>query len=121
MERIIGSRIEHVLRVSVITLLCYPDATLLAIQPLLTSRDFRQMVLQYVLDEHIRSFWEREYDTLTPKIPAEVISPILNEVGIFRASTPLLKAFGSQRRGLEMSELKDNRKILIGNLSKGAL
>lgn len=116
-----GPRMEHILRFSVLTLLCYPDATLLDIQPLLTSRDFRQSVLQYVLDEHIRSFWEREFEPLSPKMRTEVISPILNKVGIFRASKPLLKVFGSQGRGLRITELMDNRKILICNLSKGEL
>src|SRR5580698_10428611 len=52
-----GPRLEYILRFSLLTLLWYPDATLLDIQPLLTDIRFRNDVLVYVRDEHIISFW----------------------------------------------------------------
>lgn len=77
-----GPRMEHILRFSLLTLLCVPDATLLDIQPLLTDQAYRDKVLQYVSDKHIQAFWLNEFAQYPKSLRAEVISPILNKVGI---------------------------------------
>src|ERR1035437_5915838 len=46
-----GPRLEYILRFSLLTLLEYPDATLLDIQPLLTDIYFRNKVLSYVTNQ----------------------------------------------------------------------
>lgn len=116
-----GPRMEHILRFSLLTLLCYPDATLLDIQPLLTDQVFREKVLAYVPDEHIQSFWFNEFAKYSPSLRAEAISPILNKVGLFLASVPLRNTIGQKARGFRIQEVMDKKKILICNLSKGEL
>lgn len=116
-----GPRMEHILRFSLLTLLHYPDATLLDIQPLLTDLAFREKVLVYVQDEHIISFWTHEFSKYPPALRAEAISPILNKLGLFRASKPLRDTIGQKTRGFRIQDIMDNRKILICNLSKGEL
>ncbi len=55
-----GPRMEYILRFTLLTLLCVPDATLLDIQPLLTDKEVRAKALSYVNDEHILAFWHNE-------------------------------------------------------------
>lgn len=116
-----GPRMEHILRFSLLTLLNYPDATLLDIQPLLTDADFREHVLLYVEEQHIRSFWLLEFQKFSPQMKAEVIAPILNKVGLLHASKPLRNVVGQKTRGFRMQDVMDGRKILIANLAKGEL
>lgn len=116
-----GPRMEHILRFTLLTLLQYPDATLLDIQPLLTSEDFRGHVLSHVKDTHIYSFWKSEFEKYNPAFRSEVIAPILNKVGILTAITPLRNIIGQKVRRFRMQDVMDNKKILIVNLSKGEL
>ena len=74
---------EYILRFTLLTLLCVPDATLLDIQPLLTDKEARTKALSYVGDEHIISFWLHEFEKYSPALRAEAISPILNKTGLF--------------------------------------
>ena len=63
-----GPRMEYILRFTLLTLLCVPDATLLDIQPLLTNKKVRANALGYVSDEHILSFWHNEFENYSPKV-----------------------------------------------------
>lgn len=116
-----GPRMEHILRYTLLTLLNYPNATLLDIQSLLTESAFRDKVLDYVSNSHIIAFWKNEYDGYSLRQRSEYIAPILNKVGIFRASIPLRNTLGQPTRGIRMSEIMDIGKIFIVNLSKGII
>jgi energy-coupling factor transporter ATP-binding protein EcfA2 len=116
-----GPRMEHILRFSLLTLLCCPGATLLDIQPLLTDTGFRDRALMFVGDEYILSFWKAEFEQYTKAFRSEVIAPILNKTGLFIASASLRNTVGQKARGVRMQEIIDKKKILICNLSKGEL
>jgi type IV secretory pathway TraG/TraD family ATPase VirD4 len=116
-----GPRMEHILRFTLLTLLCVPDATLLDIQPLLTNEEFRSNALRYVTDTHIFAFWHNEFANYTKTLKAEAVAPILNKVGLFSASLPLRNTVGQKTKGFRMQEIMDKKKILICNLSKGEL
>ena len=116
-----GPRMEYMLRFTLLTLLCVPDATLLDIQPLLTDRDAREEALAYVKDKHILSFWSNEYEKYSPKMRAEVISPILNKTGLFITCTPLKRIVGQKTNRFRLQQVLDTGRILIVNLSKGQI
>lgn len=116
-----GPRLEYILRFSILTLLCYPHATLLDIQPLLTDVKFRNDVLSYVRDEHIHAFWRNEFDKYSPSLRNEAITPILNKTGLFISSLPLRKIVGQKTSSFRMQRILDDGKILIVNLSKGKI
>ncbi len=116
-----GPRLEYILRFALLTLLEYPDATLLDIQPLLTDMYFRNRVLTYVTNKHTLSFWKNEYDRYSPSLRSEAITPILNKTGVFLTSTPLRNIVGQKTRGFRMQQVMDGKKILIANLSKGEI
>lgn len=115
-----GPRLEYILRFTILTLLEYPTATLLDIQPLLLDKAFRSLVLQFVSNDHIISFWFNEYDKYTPSFRTEVISSILNKTGVFGANS-ILKEIVGQQRGINLDAIINTKQILICNLSKGLL
>ena len=116
-----GPRMEYILRFTILTLLEYPDATLLDIQPLLTDIEYRTQVLSYVKNEHTLAYWHNEFAKYSPTLRAEAISPILNKTGLFLTSIPLRNVVGQKTRGFRMQQVLDGSKILICNLSKGMI
>lgn len=116
-----GPRLEHILRFSILTLLYYPKATLLDIQPLLTDPLFRSKVLGYLIDPSVMKFWINEYDKYPAALKSEAIAPILNKTGLLIASLPLRNIIGQQCRSFNMQEVMDKRKIFICNFSKGEI
>lgn len=116
-----GPRLEYILRYALLTLLEYPNATLLDIQPVLTNPYFRNKVLSHVTNQHIISFWKNEFEKYTPALKSEAITPILNKTGIFITSIPLRNIVGQKTSSFTMREVMDERKILIVNLSKGEI
>lgn len=116
-----GPRLEYILRFALLTLLEYPHATLLDIQPLLTDMYFRNKVLRYVTNQHTLSFWKNEFDKYSPGLRSEAITPILNKTGVFLTSKPLRNIVGQRTTGFKMQQVLDQGKILIANLSKGEI
>jgi len=116
-----GPRLEYILRFALLTLLEYPDATLLDIQPLLTDMYFRNKVLEHVTNQHTLAFWRNEFDKYPPSLRSEAITPILNKTGVFLTSIPLRNIVGQKTRGFRMQSVMDEGKILIANLSKGEI
>lgn len=115
-----GPRMEYILRFSILTLLDYPTATLLDIQPLLLDATFRNMVLHYTDNPNILSFWHNEFDRMPASLKTEAVMPILNKSGVFVASETLRGIVG-QQQGISLDEIMNGGKILICNLSKGLI
>jgi hypothetical protein len=111
-------RTEHILRYCILTLLEYPAATLCDITALLLDSAFRNLVLHYTDDLALHSFWYGEFENYAPRLRSEAISPILNKAGIFNANAVLREVLG-QQYGIDISEIMNDGKILICNLSKG--
>lgn len=116
-----GPRLEYILRFCILTLLEYPHATLLDIQPLLTDAEFRSRVLSFVKNPHTRAYWYQEFDKYPPAFRAEAISPILNKTGVFLSSSILRNIIGQRNNSFNMQSLMDDGKIVICNFSKGLL
>jgi len=116
-----GPRLEHILRHSILTLLEYPDSTLLDIPRLLTNKDFRQQVLKHVSHQQVREFWFFEFDKYSAWLRSEAISPILNKVGQFLTSTPLRNIVGQKKNTFRFRKVMDEGKIFIVNLAKGKI
>lgn len=116
-----GPRLEHILRYTILSLLYYPHATLLDIQSLLTDNSFRQLIMTYQTDKSVIHFWQKEFEPLAPQTKNEVISPILNKVGILNSNTTIRNIIGQKISSFTISEVMNKQKLLIVNLSKGYL
>ncbi len=116
-----GPRMEYILRFSLLTLLEYPGATLLDIQPLLTDTLHRDKILEHVHNEATIAFWQNEFLKYSPAFRNEAIAPILNKTGLFLTSIPLRKVVGQTATSFKMQQILDGSKILICNFSKGLI
>jgi len=116
-----GPRLEHILRHSILTLLEYPNSTLLDLPRLLTDKDFRKKVIYTLKNQQVRDFWFNEFEKYSAYFKSEAISPILNKIGQFLTSLPLRNIVGQKENAFHLRKAMDEGKILIVNLSKGRI
>lgn len=113
-----GSKLEHILRIAILTLLDYPGGTLLDINTLLADTAFRSTVLQHTANPYILSFWQTEYNLYTPAAQAIAILPILNKIGVLLENAILRGIFG-QQHSISFENCINSGKVVLINLSKG--
>jgi type IV secretory pathway TraG/TraD family ATPase VirD4 len=115
-----GSKMERTLRMAILTLLHYPQGTLLEISALLVDEDFRLKVLQHVNDPYIQSFWNTEYNLTSNAAQATAILPILNKIGVLLENDTLRGIFARQD-SISLENCMNENKIVLCNLSKGII
>ncbi len=116
-----GPRLEHILRNTILSLLEYPNTTMLGIPRVLQDKEFRGRVIRKIKDPIVKSFWMNEFEKMDPKNRVEAISPILNKVGQFLSSPIIRNILGQPQSTLDLRFAMDHNKIIIVNLSKGRI
>jgi len=116
-----GPRLEHILRNTVLALLDYPESTMLDIPRMLTNNSFRDKVVGQVKDPVIKDFWQNEFAAYDAKFKTEAVSPILNKVGQFLASSTIRNIVGQPHSTIDVRDIMDKKKIMIVNLSRGKI
>lgn len=116
-----GPRLEYILYNAVRLVLDAGNESLLGVQRVLTDVSYRRWLLKYCQDPVIRSFWFNEFNRWDPRFQREAIASIQNKVGQC-LSDPLLRAtIGQRSSSFSPRDLMDEGKIVLVNLSKGAL
>jgi len=118
-RRLVGPRLEHILRNALLTLLDVPGTTLVSLLRLLGDLRYRQEMLRHVRDPVVRNFWDHEFAGWPPKLRAEAVAPIQNKVGHFVSSPLLRHVVGQADARLDLRRVLDEGQILLVNLSKG--
>lgn len=114
-------RLEHVFRFTCLALLDYPHATMRGMISMLTDRNYRQKVVEYIEDEMVKRFWAIEFADWSEKFDTDAIIPLVNKLGQF-LSNPLLRyIFGQKENKIDIEKIMNEGKILLINLSKGKL
>ncbi|MBT7703535.1 type IV secretory system conjugative DNA transfer family protein, partial [Candidatus Peregrinibacteria bacterium] len=116
-----GPRLEHILRNTILSLLSYPDTTMLGITRILQDESFRRRVIKKIEDPVVRGFWDGEFNKMSDKFKSEAISPILNKVGQFLSSPIIRNIVGQPKSSIDLRFAMDKGKIVIVNLSKGKI
>ncbi len=116
-----GPRLEYILRNTILALLDYPGSTMLGILKMLSDPNFRARVVEKISDPVIKDFWEKEFEGYTDSFRAEAINPIQNKVGQFLSSATVRNILGQEESSFVMSDILDNQKIFLINLSKGKM
>jgi hypothetical protein len=116
-----GPRTEYILEHGVYALLEQPSpVTLAALPKLYVDHHYRKQVVSHVADPAVRAFFQF-YEAQNDRLREESIAPLLNKVSKF-VTNPLLRAvIGQTRSSFDFRWAMDHRKILLCNLSKGAL
>lgn len=116
-----GPRLEHILRNTILSLLEYPNSTMLGITRVLQDRSYRRKVVAKVTDPVVKSFWINEFERMQDRQLIEAISPILNKVGQFLSSPIIRNIVGQPKSSIDVRFAMDRGKIIVVNLSKGKI
>lgn len=116
-----GPRLEYILRNVLLSVVEYPNATLMHILRVLVDDGFRDEVISHIKDPLVLKFWKNEFLTWMPKQREEAISPITNKIGQFLSSSVVRNIFGQPNSKLNLRKAMDEGKIILINLSKGKI
>lgn len=114
-------RLEHVFRFTVLALLDYPYATMRGMISMLTDRNYRQKVVEYIEDDMVKRFWAIEFADWSEKFDTDAIIPLVNKLGQFLSNPLLRNIFGQKENKIDLAKLMNDQKIVFINLSKGRL
>lgn len=114
-----SARMAYILQNTLLALLEYPGATLLAVNRMYTDKEFRNKVVENVTDISVKSFWVDEYAKYTDKYAQEATPAIQNKIGQFAGNPLIRNIIGQSKSSFDLRKIMDEKKILIVNLSKG--
>ncbi|HDH31178.1 MAG TPA: DUF87 domain-containing protein, partial [Candidatus Wolfebacteria bacterium] len=114
-------RLEHVFRFTCLALLDYPGATMRGMILMLTDRNYRHKVIEYIEDEMVKRFWAIEFADWSEKFDTDAIIPLVNKLGQFLSNPLLHYIFGQKDNKVDIQKIMNEGKILLINLSKGKL
>ncbi len=114
-------RLEHVFRFTCLALLDYPYATMRGMISMLTDREYRQKVVDYITDDMVKRFWAVEFADWSEKFDTEAIIPLVNKLGQFLSDPMLRNIFAQRENKIDLEKIMNEKKILLINLSKGRL
>ena len=114
-------RLEHVFRFTTLALLDYPHATMRGMIAMLTDRNYRQKVIEYITDDMVKRFWAIEFADWSEKFDTDAIIPLVNKLGQFLSDPMLRNIFGQKENKIDLEKLINEQKIILINLSKGKL
>jgi len=114
-------RLEHVFRFTTLALLDYPEATMRGMIQILTDRNYRQRVIDYIEDDMVKRFWAVEFADWSEKFDTEAIIPLVNKLSQFLSNPLLRNIFGQKENKIDLEKIMNEKKILLISLSKGKL
>ena len=114
-------RLEHVFRFTCLALLDYPYATMRGMISMLTDRNYRQKVVEYIQDDMVKRFFAIEFADWSEKFDTDAIIPLVNKLGQFLSDPLLRNIFGQKENRIDISKLMNEKKIIFINLSKGRI
>ena len=120
---IVGPRLEHIFRNCALLLMSDPQGgTFIDIPKLLIDEEFMKSKLKYVTDQQVLDFWTKEFPASQRSSEAgEVISWVVSKFGPFISNDAMRNIIGQQKSGFNFSDIMNNNKILLVNLSKGKM
>ena len=98
-----------------------PNATLLGLPRLLQDEAYRNACVGFVRDPVVRAFKSHEFAAYPPKFREEAIAPVLNKVGRVLMTPAIRNIIAQPKSTIGLRFMMDEGRVLIANLSKGAL
>jgi CxxC-x17-CxxC domain-containing protein len=114
-----SARMEYILSNTVLALLEYPGSTLLGINRMLSDKEYRLKVVDYLKDDVVKAFWTQEFAKYTERFTQEATPAIQNKIGQFITNPLMRNIIGQEHSTFDVRKMMDEEKILIMNLSKG--
>jgi hypothetical protein len=120
-EQYWGPRMEHILRNATLTALQTPNPNLYTLQRLLTDKTYQKKIALTLKDPVLKQFWQKEFALMGNMQLSSVTSPLTQRLGHFISSKMSRHILLQEKSGISISQIMDEGKILLINLSKGDL
>jgi hypothetical protein len=117
----VGDRSQEVLRNSLMALMEADEATLLSVLRLLRSDTYRTRIVSKVKDPLVRSYWVEAFETWDDRFRDQVTAPISNKLDACLSHPSIRNIIGQPKNTIDIRKMMDEHRILIANLSKGAV
>lgn len=120
-QGIMGPRYEHLFRMAALTVMADPaGGTFIDIPKLFRDPQFVKQKLQYVTDQNVLEFWQKEIpQSQRSNEFGEVTSWFVSKFGAFLSNEMMRNIIGQTKSAFDLREVMDQGKILLVNLSKG--
>ncbi len=120
-QGIMGPRYEHLFRNAALTVMADPaGGTFIDIPKLFRDPQFVKQKLQYVKDQNVVEFWQKEMpQSQRSNEFGEVVSWFVSKFGAFLSNEMMRNIIGQNKSAFDLRDIMDNSKILLVNLSKG--
>jgi hypothetical protein len=119
-QGIIGPRYEHWFRNAALTVMADPaGGTFIDIPKVFTDNKYAKDKLQYVTDQTVLDFWNKEMAQTSDYHKSEVLGWFVSKFGAFLSNEMMRNIIGQTKSSFNLREIMDNKKILLVNLSKG--
>ncbi|MBI2011258.1 type IV secretory system conjugative DNA transfer family protein [Candidatus Daviesbacteria bacterium] len=118
---IIGPRLEHAVRNSLLTVMSMPGGTLIEVVRALTDPQFVREILPLVADPIVRRYWTDQIAQTTEFHKSETLDYFVSKFGKFVTNMMIRNIIGQSKPSFDLRKIMDDGKILIVNLSKGKM
>lgn len=112
-----GVKMSHILRQVLLTLLDQPQASFTDIIKILNDTSFRNQCIPNIVNPNVKAFWEKEFKSYG-KVD---LIPIYNKLGGILSYPSVKRILVENKNQISLRAIMDNQKILLVNLSKGAI
>jgi len=114
-----GPKLSHILRNCLLALLDQPQSTNFSdILRILRDKEFRKVCFQHIVNEDVKEFFIKEFPQYNPKFD---FIAIYNKIGGFLSHPAIRRLLVVNEDNVSLREAMDESKIVLVNLSKGAL
>ncbi|MDP2624622.1 MAG: TraM recognition domain-containing protein, partial [Candidatus Peregrinibacteria bacterium] len=119
-EEVFGPRIQDYFRNGCLTLMADPEGgTLIDIVRLFTDDDYQKLKVKHVKNPIVRSFWEHQMAKTGAREKQEMIPYFAAKFGQFVTNGMMRNIIGQSKSAFDFTDVMNNNKILLMNLSKG--
>lgn len=119
-EEVFGPRIQDYFRNGVLTLMADPaGGTLVDVVKLFTDDAFQRAKVAHVKNPVVKSFWTNQMAKTGAREKAEIIPYFAAKFGAFITNAMLRNIIGQTKSAFDFSQVMEEGKILLMNLSKG--
>lgn len=118
---IIGPMFEHYMRNAMLALMADKEnpGTLVEISRIFTDKEFMEKCLAKVSDPLVRQFWIKEWGQTTGDTRSDMLGYVVSKVGRFVENEMMRNIIGQTHSGFNLSDIMNQGKIFLANLSKG--
>ncbi|MEK9154286.1 MAG: hypothetical protein AAB798_02335 [Patescibacteria group bacterium] len=119
---IIGPQFEHWLRNAALTVMAGPEGgSIIEIPKLFVDREFEMKKRSYLNDPIVIDFWTKQMTKTSAFHKSEMLNYFMSKFGSFMNNALMRNIIGQHVSSFEFSDLMDNKKIVLANLSKGKI